>query len=201
MCRTICPHGAGGSLQKLLGRNAADVPRHGLDASFTWDDAYFGGSTVRISGSVPEEYLHLFKTQYSLKKGDVITFKYKLAAGTSDVELPPAVGSEDRPTAYSLCKQTQEADDEEWVTRTFTVGSDFDGKDLALVALHFKNATNINLLFGEFSIVRGTYATPAKPQLESAKLLYNCKDGMDGKIIFNMPNKQGGRGDPAATSM
>ncbi len=100
------------------------------------------------------------------------------------------MGSEDRPTAYSLCKQTQEADDEEWVTRTFTVGSDFDGKDLALVALHFKNATNINLLFGEFSIVRGTYATPAKPQLESAKLLYNCKDGMDGKIIFNMPNNK-----------
>ena len=176
---------------KLLGRNAADVPRHGLDASFTWDDAYFGGSTVRISGSVPEEYLHLFKTQYSLKKGDVITFKYKLAAGTSDVELLlSAVGSEDKPTAYSLCKQTQVADDEEWVTRTFTVGSDFDGKDLALVALHFKNATNINLLLGEFSIVRGTYATPAKPQLESAKLLYNCKDGMDGKIIFNMPNNK-----------
>ena len=67
---------------KLLGRNAADVPRHGLDASFTWDDAYFGGSTVRISGSVPEEYLHLFKTQYSLKKGDVISIHFDMPVRT-----------------------------------------------------------------------------------------------------------------------
>ncbi len=174
---------------KLLGRTAADVPATGLDANFTWDDAYFGGSTVRISGSTADEYLHLFKTQYSLQKGDVITFKYKLAAGAADMELLlSAVGSEDNATAYTLCRQAQEADDEQWVTCTFTVGTDFDGKDLALVALHFQNAQNLDLLLGEFSIIRGTYATPSQPRIESAKLLYNCKDGMDGKVIFNMAN-------------
>lgn len=176
---------------KLLGRTAADVPATGLDANFTWDDAYFGGSTVRISGSTSDEYLHLFKTQYSLKKGDVITFRYKLASGRTDLDLLlSAVGSEENATAYNLCETTQISDDEEWVEKTFTVGSDFDGKDLALVALHFKNAQNLDLLLGEFSIVRGTYATPAKPELVSAKLLYNSKDGMDGKIIFNMANNK-----------
>ncbi len=176
---------------KLLGRTAADVPATGLDANFTWDDAYFGGSTVRISGSTADEYLHLFKTQYSLKKGDVITFKYKLASGRTDLDLVlSAVGSEDTGNSYNLCEVSQISDDEEWVTRTFTVGTDFDGKDLALVALHFKNAQNLDLLLGEFSIVRGTYATPAAPQLVSAKLLYNSKDGMDGKIVFNMANSK-----------
>ena len=176
---------------KLLGRTAADVPTTGLDANFTWDDAYFGGSTVRISGTSADEYLHLFKTQYSLKKGDVITFRYKLASGRTDLDLLlSAVGSESDAKAYNLCETTQISDDEEWVEKKFTVDSDFDGKDLALVALHFKNAQNLDLLLGEFSIVRGTYATPAKPELTSAQLLYNSKDGMDGKIIFNMANNK-----------
>ena len=176
---------------KLLGRTAADVPTTGLDANFTWDDAYFGGSTVRISGTSADEYLHLFKTQYSLKKGDVITFRYKLASGRTDLDLLlSAVGSESDAKAYNLCETTQISDDEEWVEKTFTVGSDFDGKDLALVALHFKNAQNLDLLLGEFSIIRGTYATPAKPELTSAQLLYNSKDGMDGKVIFNMANNK-----------
>ncbi len=176
---------------KLLGRNVGDVPYNGLDANFTWDDAYFGGSTVRISGSSNNEYLHLFKTNYSLKKGDVITFKYKLASGRTDLDLVlSAVGTEETGVSYNLCKTSQISDDELWVEKTFTVGSDFDGKDLALVALHFTNAQNLDLLLGEFSIVRGTYAAPAAPVLVSTKLLYNSKDGMDGKIIFNMTNSK-----------
>ena len=176
---------------KLLGRTAADVPSTGLDANFTWDDAYFGGSTIRISGSSADEYLHLFKTQYALKKGDVITFRYKLASGRTDLDLVlSAVGSESNGVNYNLCETSQISDDEEWVEKKFTVGSDFDGKDLALVALHFKNAQNLDLLLGEFSIVRGSYAAPAKPEITSASLLYNSKDGMDGKIIFNMANNK-----------
>ena len=176
---------------KLLGGNAEDVPATGLDANFTWDDAYFGGSTIRISGSTTDEYLHLFKTKYALKKGDKITFRYKLASGRTDLDLLlSAVGSETDAKAYALCEKTQISDDEEWVEKTFTVDSDFDGKDLALVALHFKNAENLDFLLGEFSIVRGSYATPSKPELVSAELLHNSKDGMDGKIIFNMANNK-----------
>ena len=176
---------------KLLGNSSSDVPSTGLDANFTWDDAYFGGSTIRISGTTADEYLHLFKTEYGLKKGDVITFKYKLAAGTSDIDLVlTAKGSETSAVNYTVQGTSQKADDEEWLTKTFTVGSDFDGKDLALVALHFKNATNLSLLLGEFSIVRGTAATPAAPEITSAKMLYNSYAGMDGKLIWNMANNK-----------
>ena len=181
---------------KLLGNTAADVPATGLDANITWDDAYFGGSTVCVSGSTSDEYLHLFKTEYALKKGDVITFKYKLAGGTSDIDLLlSGKGSETSATAYNVLTTSQKADDEEWLTKTFTVGSDFDGKDLALVALHFKNATNLNLLLGEFSIVRGTAAKPAKPEITSGSMLYNSYAGMDGKLIWNMANDKA-EGEP-----
>lgn len=178
---------------KLLGRTAADVPATGLDAQFVWDDAYFGGSTLKISGTTANEYLHLFKTKYALKKGDVITVRYKLNEGATDLDLVlSAEGSESTGVAYNLCKSERVADVNEWVKQTFTVGSDFDGKTLALVALNFKNAKNAEVLLGEFSIVRGNYATPAAPVIDAAntKMLYNSKAGMDAKIIFNMPNNK-----------
>lgn len=178
---------------KLLGRTAADVPAEGLDAQFVWDDAYFGGSTLKISGTTANEYLHLFKTKYALKKGDVITVRYKLNEGATDLDLVlSAEGSESTGVAYNLCKADRVADVNEWVKQTFTVGSDFDGKTLALVALNFKNAKNAEVLLGEFSIVRGNYATPAAPVIDAAntKMLYNSKAGMDAKIIFNMPNNK-----------
>lgn len=174
---------------KLLGREATDVPATGLDANVTWDDAYFGGSTIAITGSTSDEYLHLFKTEYALKTGDVITFRYKLAGGTADMDLVlSAKGSESTGVSYDLLASSTRADDEEWIEKTFTVGSDFNGKDLALVALHFTNAQNLKLYLGEFSIVRGTAATPAQPTLTSTKMLYNSKSGYDAKVIFNMPN-------------
>lgn len=178
---------------KLLGRTAADVPAEGLDAQFVWDDAYFGGSTLKVFGTTANEYLHLFKTKYALKKGDVITVRYKLNEGATDLDLVlSAEGSEDKGVAYNLCKADRVADVNDWVKQTFTVGSDFDGKTLALVALNFKNAKNAEVLLGEFSIVRGNYATPAAPVIDAAntKMLYNSKAGMDAKIIFNMPNNK-----------
>lgn len=178
---------------KLLGRTAADVPAKGLDAQFVWDDAYFGGSTLKISGTTANEYLHLFKTKYALKKGDVITVRYKLNEGATDLDLVlSAEGSESTGVAYNLCKADRVADVNDWVKQTFTVGSDFDGKTLALVALNFKNAKDLNLMLGEFSIVRGKAATPAAPVIDAAntKMLYNSKAGMDAKIIFNMPNNK-----------
>ena len=43
----------------FMGRDEADVPESGLTATFTWDDAWFGGSCMRISGTTDGEYLQL----------------------------------------------------------------------------------------------------------------------------------------------
>ena len=175
---------------KLLGHDAADVAANGLDAEFTWDDAWVGGSTVRVFGSTEGEYLHLFKTQYDIADGDVITFRYKLAAGSADIDLVlTAVGSESESLGnLKVCAAGQAADEDVWVERTFTVGKDIKAEELALVALHFNSAKEMNLYLGEFSIVRNAASAPAKPVIASAKTLAFSKYGVDAKIIFNMPN-------------
>ena len=176
---------------KLLGRTAADVPANGLDAEFVWDDAYMGGSTVRVHGSTSKEYLHLFKTKYALKSGDVITFRYKVKGGKADASLvfttEDAVNAE---KAYPVLASTDEADEDKWVEKTITVDGTLNGKTLALVALKMENAADLNLYLGEFSIVRGTFAAPAKPVIAKTALLHSAKNGVDGKIIFNMPNNK-----------
>ena len=181
---------------KLLGRTAADVPANGLDAEFVWDDAYMGGSTVRVHGSTSKEYLHLFKTQYALKSGDVITFRYKVKGGKADASLvfttEDAVNAE---KAYPVLASTDEADEDKWVEKTITVDGSLNGKTLALVALKMENAADLNLYLGEFSIVRGTFDAPAKPVIAKTALLHSAKNGVDGKIIFNMPNNKA-KGEP-----
>lgn len=177
---------------KLLGRTAADVPATGMDAEFVWDDAYVGGSCLRIFGSTNSEYLHLFKTQYALQMGDVITLRYKLRSGSTDLSLVlTAEGQEGtaiNENAFQLCSKGQLADEDTWMERTFTVDGDLAGKTLAMIALHFTNTTAADLLLGECSIVRGTSVAPAKPQITKAQVLAYSRLGVDGKIIFNMPN-------------
>ena len=181
---------------KLLGRTAADVPANGLDAEFVWDDAYMGGSTVRVHGSTSKEYLHLFKTKYALKSGDVITFRYKVKGGKADASLvfttEDAVNAE---KAYPVLASTDEADEDKWVEKTITVDGTLNGKTLALVALKMENAADLNLYLGEFSIVRGSFDAPAQPIDVKTTLLHAAKNGVDAKIIFNMPNTKG-QGEP-----
>lgn len=177
---------------KLLSGNAADVPEGALDAEFTWDEAYVGGSSLRVYGTATDEYLHLFKTEFALQADDEITVRYKVKKGAADMNLVlTAKGAEEtvlNEGDFQLLTTTQETDEDEWVVRTYKVGDGIAGKDLSLVALHFKNAANLDLYLGEFSIVRGTATTPAKPEITHSEVLAYNKSGVDAKLIFNMAN-------------
>ena len=97
--------------------------------------------------------------------------------------------------AYPVLASTDEADEDKWVEKTITVDGTLNGKTLALVALKMENAADLNLYLGEFSIVRGTFDAPAKPVIAKTALLHSAKNGVDGKIIFNMPNNKA-KGEP-----
>lgn len=178
----------------LLGRNASDVPSTGLDAEFTWDDAYVGGSSMRIYGTTTDEYLHLFKTEYALQEGDVITVRYKVKKGTADLNLiltaTGAEGTAINENDFALLTTSQETDEDEWVERSYQVTGALAGKNLALVALHFRNATDLDMYVGEFSIIRGISTTPNKPEITKASILAYNKEGVDAKLIFNMANNK-----------
>ncbi len=75
--------------------------------------------------------------------------------GSAKVNLVlTAEDSETTENTYALRAKSDLADGNEWVTKTFTVGNDFNGKKLALVALKFEDAADMNLYMGEFAITR-----------------------------------------------
>lgn len=181
----------------FMGKNASDVPDNGLDAQFTFDDAYVGGSCLRIFGSSADEYLHLFKTDFGLKTNDLITIRYKLVKGQTDVNIVlSAKGKETeilRETDLKVLTTAEEANDEQWIEKTFKVSGrlvTLNNKEIAMIGLHFTNAENLELYLGEFSITRGTTLTPSAPEIKIAKTLGSHYKGVDAKIIFNMPNNK-----------
>ena len=131
-----------------------------------------------------------------MKSGDVITFRYKVKGGKADASL--VFATEDNVNAekaYPVLTTTDETDEDKWIEKTITVDGTLNGKTLALVALKMENAADLNLYLGEFSIVRGSFDAPAQPIDVKTTLLHAAKNGVDAKIIFNMPNTKG-QGEP-----
>lgn len=184
---------------ELLGNTADKVPANGLTAEYSWNDAYMGGSSLRIHGSTNDEYLHLFKTKFKLSSNDVITIRYKLVDGQTDLNLILTEEGKEtdaiRESSLSIIKTTAVADDEKWVEVTFkvvgTLGTPLRNKTIALVGLHFKNAQNLDMYLGEFSICKsGSTATPQAPVITKSKLMSCNYKGADGKLIYKMANNK-----------
>ena len=178
-----------------LGREFSSAPV-GLRAEFDWNDAWMGGSSLRIRGSESQSaVLHLFKTRFDLQSGDIVTVRYKLAKGSADMALKLGYGED--------CSQWTSAQDHivlsadqaatpEWIEKNFTIS---EANQLALIALQFDNASDLDINIGEISIRRAEYAAPDSPTVTSATLLAAHKDGLDAKVIFDLnlaeSNRQG----------
>ena len=191
---------------KFLGKEEADVPANSMSAEFCWDDAWDGGSSLKISGSTADgetQYLHLFKTQFSVKNNDIITIRYKILKGNGDINFVYSkVGSETTevtPDRTSIHKVGKDFFYDEWNVVEFKVASRgsaaLSAGDWALLGLKFANAQNLEVLIGEMSIKRGTSNTPQMPEIRTAKILSDVVSGFDAKLIWSMPNSAAA-GDP-----
>lgn len=200
-----------------------------LQADFTYDYAYMGGSCLNITGSATTEYLHLFKTDIQVAQNDKFLIRYRLLDGEADLRLVTATVKDPTvETNNSVAKKYQiftvaETDDviaqsydgDGWVTKIFNVASGVatafsNGQGVGVLALEFKNAKNLNLLIGEMGIYRGTSSgttedriqkasAPEAPIIVKGTTLNNCFYGVDGKLIWKMPNTKAA-GEPCYNS-
>ncbi len=183
-----------------------------LSAEFTWEDAYVGGSCLKIAGTTDTEYLHLFKTDMKVAFNQTITVRYKLLEGSADVRLVcTGTGSAKNGTPKEekaawmnmvLCSVDESQDIQDnsylkggdgWVTKTFTIANNWTtdanlpGQKIGMIGLEFKNAKNMKMLLGELSILPAkNTTTPAQPKLKVAKALKNGYKGVDAKLVWTM---------------
>ncbi len=169
----------------------------GMEAEFTWDDAWLGGSCVRIHGTTPEAQLRLFKTKFGLQAGDRVTVRTKRIGGEGTVSLMLSLtGSETTPVAaegWGVLDGSSVAG--EWQERVLVVGEDIPyaaGDEVAVIGLKVADAADLDLRLGEVSIVRtGSGAADVDiPVVERTELLYSDAEGVDMKIIYDMPHPE-----------
>ncbi|MGM9823545.1 MAG: hypothetical protein ACI30Q_04145, partial [Muribaculaceae bacterium] len=164
-----------------------------MKAAFDWNDAWFGGSSLHITGTEANaNYLNLFKTHYALQSGDVITVRYKVNSGeVSNVDLVlvynSGKGSEDESLSSheeEIIKAGAVGDRGLWTEKTIPVGNI---PNLAAIALKFEGASKLDMNVGELSIKRGTYNSEVPtPTIASTTILNFSLSGIDGKIIYNL---------------
>ena len=166
---------------KVLGTTATTS----MKAAFDWNDAWFGGSSLHITGTEANaNYLNLFKTHYALQSGDKITFRYKVNSGdVSDVKLVLVTNQGNFEEV--IIKDGAVGDRGLWAEKTITLLSDIS--NLAAIALKFEGAEKLDMNVGELSIKRGTYnAEVPTPTIASTTILNFSLSGIDGKIIYNL---------------
>ena len=156
----------------FMGRDEADVPESGLTATFTWDDAWFGGSCMRISGTTDGEYLQLFKTKYPVESGDRLTIRYKVLGGNAGIDWAVATEKNLSETSGNIRDTDDPVLTGRWQEATIEIGSGLRSlrvadQTLALIGLKFTKATDLDLLIGEISLTREDAPTPQAPVLRT----------------------------------
>ena len=184
--------------------NGKSVPTS-LTAAFAWNQAYFGGSSLRITGSSSTDaVLNLFKTNFKLQHGDVIYISYLVNKGSSKIDLVLGGLEGTSETVTAIAENEIDTKDGKlgvWARQEIQVDKDFN---LDLIALKFKDAENLDVNIGELSIVRpngNAYEIESFKKgdvnetlttsnhgikIDDAKLLGKNMYGLDGKIIFHL---------------
>ncbi|MBE6298744.1 MAG: T9SS type A sorting domain-containing protein [Bacteroidales bacterium] len=173
----------------FMGKNATDASTD-MVAEFTWDDAWFGGSCLQISGSTDKAYLQLFKTKYPLVNNDVFTIRYKVVSGSGTIALTTSTESAPTTEIAGTIVSNAEANDE-WKVKEIKVadrnGIKLNGETLALLGLKFEDTSfDFKVLIGEISVTRGTSITPGMPAIVSSKAMARNYKGVDMKIVYDM---------------
>ncbi len=179
-----------------LGKNKNDVVSNGLKAEFTYEDAWFGGSCMKIYGGTSNEYLHLFKTKYPLVDGDQVTVRYKVLSGTGNIKLAGCVEGNETVaiTPATRIIKANEAQEAIWKEYTCTIGSGIKelnaaNEVLAVLGLQIYDTTDdFEILLGEMSLRRGDAVTPDAPEIKanSTTVFKSSMKGIDFRLVYSM---------------
>ena len=173
---------------------ASEVVSPDLKAKFTWDDAYFGGSCLQISGATELTYAQLFKTKYpTSKSGDYLTITYKVLSGSGSISWAcSSEGTESTVVEKEIKGALYPSD--EWVTVSTSIGGrsgiKLEDTTIAQIGLKFTNTSDdFKILIGQIALTDGKLGaapTPSAPVVEKSKMMARTYKGVDMKIIFNM---------------
>lgn len=160
-----------------------DVPSDAIDCGFTFEDSWYAGSALKLSGATKVSNIRLFKTNFNIAKGDKISMRYKVNNGTeSHLKLIwSKVGSESDFQSADIPDAVAKG---EWMEFSKTANALGMTGNVACIGLAVENTSaDYELLVGEFAIVNNNVTPhPVTPTIitDESKILkkrtYNALD-------------------------
>ena len=166
------------------------VPDDAVELDFTFDDAWFAGSCLKIHGATKRSDVRLFATKWNVASADDefrLVFKPKTAS--SNLEL--MVAKEKGENSFKYIPVTGNIKAGEWnevVIKASEAGLAV-GDVIGCVGLSVKNTdAAYELLMGEFAFVPAAFnEQPKTPVITHAEVMKRYYNRADIKVVFNMP--------------
>lgn len=130
-----------------------------------WDDAYYGGTSLKIAGRLDAaNRLKLYQTRLPISDDTNLRIAFKTGSVQSPTYMKVSLAFDDDPTRFHDLPvgATTTAD---WNVTTFNLAT-FAGKTLAVIALQFQSDQVVNdylIRIGQIAIYNGSIQAPAPP--------------------------------------
>lgn len=171
----------------------AKVPEDAIAINFTFDDAWYGGSSLEFSGATTVSNIRMFKTALTMPSDAKITLTYKMVNGGTDPKMSlcvSKVGSENNFSEFKLPSVEKEG---EWYTATVKMSDlSLNADDVvACIGLKAENtAANYQMLLGELSITDPAKVySPAAITIDNAEVLGGQFNADDVKASWTCGDK------------
>lgn len=114
----------------------------GVDVDFDWETAYYGGSSLKLSGTIDPKnptHLKLYKTNLPIQKDTEISLTYKTESKNPHMKL--GVSFMDNPDQF-IYLDIKKHSDNQWMTETFKLKK-YSGKKIAALSLLVESDTEL----------------------------------------------------------
>lgn len=165
-----------------------------VKANLTWDDAWFGGSCLRLSGATPLSRVKLFKTAIAAEPNYEVSITYK---ATNDLATHAKLFVVDHKglTCYKEVAIPAATKYSEWTTFTTTLG-DLGmqaGDILSMIGLTVEGTqSSYNLLVGEIGVRNpGQIFAPVEPLVKEVEMIRGKGSTLDFKMRYASKEETG----------
>ena len=167
------------------------VPADAINLDFTYDDAWFGGSCLKVHGATTRSDVRLFATKWEVADGDdEFRLVFKPSKG-GDTHLELMVAKENGESNFVYVPVTGDIKGGEWNEVVITASeAGLDAGDVVgCVGLSVKNTdASYEVLLGEFAFIPVDFdEEPETPEIIHAEVLKRFYNRADIKIVYEMP--------------
>ena len=164
-------------------------------AELTWDDAYWGGSCLRLKGQTTTSRVKLFKTLLKTEPSYNISLTYKMS-NELDTHAKLFVALKGKLTEYKEIDVPAAEKFGQWTTFTTTLDKLGlkSGDEIAMIGIRLDNtAKDYNMLVGELAVrnPQQTFA-PVAPKIKEIDVLRGKDKTCDFKIRYAAKEETGG---------